>query len=897
MTVFPFYRYLVTALALLSGLLVDSASAATEPAPKKRPRLDRYGDPLPPRVIARLGTVRLSGVWNSLTFSPDGKFLAGVTGNAEDRAATIWEVATGREVRRINGLDRLEKLAFSPDGKYLACSGQRCWVVDAASGKQLYTVAGASGAFSGDSKMLVTSGTRAEEPEVYVWDAATGRQLRQWRGEKENRAVLSSVGGRTLAILLWEHHPDEVEIHDIATGKKLRSLRGTARSKANPGRADGWRYATLSRDDRTLAVTNGDAVELLDVDSGKTLFTWRGGVPNRCVFSPDSKRIAWTGSGKLGRGMAIWVKERDGDKMRVIHERSYDTDPPCFSPDGKLVAALTGSEVTVHDAVTGKEVSFLDECDRNMSLLALTPDGRHVLTRAGESTFFVREACSGRLLRRVSVPLVGREHIEHVLPEGRLLTVDPDRNLVRLRNLRTGEVDREFATEQPSVGRPLTVLGPDNRYVAIDRRDESVAVFDLRTGKCQYRLDAGESRQGLKLSADADVLVWCNRADGKAWHSQLDGKADLHMRHHSTGKTFVLPNLPKADSWVSSFQFHSCLSPNGRLLILPTREGPMRRWDATTGMELSPLAEPLHGGSQLCWSPDHRVLAVRGSPDPIQPSSFVLWEWGLWDVTKGVRLKHLKLPNSTSLVRFAPDGRTLLSDDSQGVIHLWEMATGEERDALMGHLSYGVGDSALSADGRILVSGGGSQILVWDLTGRNPDGKWRPSQLSPEQRRASWNALAARDAKAAYAAHWELVADPEGTLAWLCEHLRPMASPEPGQVARLITELDAARFSERERAAQELEKFGQTIVTDLRQMLSQKPSLEVRRRIEVLLEKVEGLSQGRELQALRALEVIEHIGTPEARNLIRKIAAGASGTRLTEQAREALNRLMKDNSR
>ena len=61
-----------------------------------------------------------------------------------------------------------------------------------------------------------------------------------------------------------------------------------------------------------------------------------------------------------------------------------------------------------------------------------------------------------------------------------------------------------------------------------------------------------------------------------------------------------------------------------------------------------------------------------------------------------------------------------------------------------------------------------------------------------------------------------------------------------------------------------------------------------------LLAKVNStVAHGEALRSLRAIEALEHIETPEARDLLRKLAAGAPGARLTREAQAALDRLGK----
>jgi hypothetical protein len=65
-------------------------------------------------------------------------------------------------------------------------------------------------------------------------------------------------------------------------------------------------------------------------------------------------------------------------------------------------------------------------------------------------------------------------------------------------------------------------------------------------------------------------------------------------------------------------------------------------------------------------------------------------------------------------VTFAPDGRTLATGDAEGLVHLWDLRTGDEVRRLEGHLRA-VRALAFTPDGKRLISGGDDgAVRVWD---------------------------------------------------------------------------------------------------------------------------------------------------------------------------------------
>jgi hypothetical protein len=131
-----------------------------------------------------------------------------------------------------------------------------------------------------------------------------------------------------------------------------------------------------------------------------------------------------------------------------------------------------------------------------------------------------------------------------------------------------------------------------------------------------------------------------------------------------------------------------------------------------------------------------------------------------------------------------------------------------------------------------------------------------------------------------------------GSVAILKEKLRPVKAADETRVKRLLTDLDSEAFTTREKAEQELESFGEAVVPDLNKALGNTDSQEVSRRVKKLLEAIaqKPITQDR-VRELRAVEVLEQIGTAEARLVLEILAEGIPTSQLTREARASLKRI------
>ena len=109
---------------------------------------------------------------------------------------------------------------------------------------------------------------------------------------------------------------------------------------------------------------------------------------------------------------------------------------------------------------------------------------------------------------------------------------------------------------------------------------------------------------------------------------------------------------------------------------------------------------------------------------------------------------------------------------------------------------------------------------------------------------------------------------------------------------RSIADLDSPRFAVRQQAAVKLGQLGDLAVPLFKDALAKQPTPEARQRLEQLLDRAEApLASGEELRALRAVEVLERIGTPGALALLADVAKGDPAARLTRDAKASLERL------
>ncbi len=804
---------------------------------------DRFGDPLPARAVARIGTVRW---WHGrdndcpLIFTPDGKSLISYDWL---KGIRFVDTVTGKELRRIEFGDgdfdsQLFYFALSPDGKTLV--------------------------------------TASRKPELRVWDVSTGKELRQLAGNpRGNTAIVFSQDGKTFAAAVSDKI---VQLWDVATWQESHQVQA------------GWSHSLQILPDGKTLVNAGDGISWWDIATGKQIrrMPWQLALQYRLALSPDGKKLAAVVQPGT---LYLWEAASGKEISQTMLSKQGSVWCLGFSPDSRILACCESAghrdkrATLFFDAETGRELRRWDE-EGWTHALAFSPDGK-TLACLKDHRIQIRDAATGQ----PALPTIG-------LPDYAMsvkFTPDGKALLAGCQNGQIGYWD-------PLSGKELKpLLGPPDDF-------------------------AGRPRMLLGAALTAD----CSKA------ALVDIKDVLYVWEPTTGKLLCRINKPPVGTDQVDF------SLDGKLLMVKHKDQNIRIWDAATGKMLCAL--PRFGATRLphphVFSPDGHLLAI--APGSMDRSVIRLWDMAKEEVTgelawldktipmsmtfspdgkslvaahggfdTGVEmdidlltLRHWDLATGRELRRFkvrsndirslviSPDGKTLAVADHDTVV-LWELASGQERGRFAGHRDW-IWSLAFSPDGRLLASGCQDYTaLVWDMTGICPDGKWSLRDVPPEEFERLWTDLASAEGVRAYRAMWAMAAARQA-VSFLAERLRPVAPIEDERVTRLIAQLDSEQFEIRTQAEKELRQLSELAEPALRKALAGRPSLEARRRLEALLDQVESRTLTPEqLHFLRAVEVLEHSGTPEAKRVLERLAKGAPEARLTSEARASLKRLSK----
>jgi WD40 repeat protein len=653
------------------------ALAALALSPAVPPRTDGSGDLLPDGAVARFGCARWrhgDGIAGS-ALSPDGKHLATVSGNT----VAVWDLAGGRVVQRFH-FDGVRYstpgLTFSPDGRRLACvcNSEFAGVWDLPTGREVRRFGGenafstAACRFTPDGRGLVVAGRQR----LMTYDLETGRELRSATAEMVS---CLSPDGRTYARVLPYAHPGpggSVALGDVETGRE--TLRLDLQAK-NDGSENGLAFAP---DGKTLAVVHQQKeIQLRNLPDGSLRVSfplpdsarWRPTADTtdhwqyRVGFSPDGRTLLLEARGGFIHRWDLAA----GKELPPLGMHVGPVTGAHILPDGWTLVS-TGEDGTIRfwDLESGRQRSGEPEGYLGQTYAAFSADGRWAALADQRGRVELWDTATGQV----------RQRLRHDGPAVIAITFAPDG-----RSLAVGLASGEVQLYDVPSGRPGTVLRWEGRLGWTFARTMLFSPDSRHLFVCNYPYETRlyEVATGRQLWRGPDVFASAFTPDGATLAAVLVGP-NVGLFEAATGRERFRARLevPLANDGIGGVIDALAYSPDGRRLAASPWDGTVRLCNARTGAELlqakaaderkGPFfdSHPSHGYhvASLAFSPDGKWLLSGGSDRSVR-----VWE----AATLQQVLRRDGHEREVSSVAFGPGLRTAFSGGADGQAYRWDL--------------------------------------------------------------------------------------------------------------------------------------------------------------------------------------------------------------------------------
>jgi eukaryotic-like serine/threonine-protein kinase len=525
----------------------------------------------------------------TLTFSPDGQYLAGVQHGLRQIEFALWNLKTGksailyREKKPAVTVEQVGWMIFSANSKLLAYpSGEKTitlWdLAKDARGLEIKLPLLSFGypSFGFDDRLLAVPCKNWDDNQmtIAIWDIV--------QNVEKSRFLVNSEGIERLAMrgLAFRPGTSELAMADGSSIALVDALQGKEIFRFEAGSRAG-----VSRLGLGLLAWQPDGRRLVSSPLGGPLKVWELSEPPPLYFlHPKVEKFRWFSFSPDGKWLAVsaakspshYLLNRQTGKV----EREFVPDPKnpdpgvprmygfplLFRPDGKQVAAVRGqfgpSVALVWDFETGKEIDRLDQKDAYIRALAYGPQGQ----------LFVADIRTGK-------PSVWDVHAKRRVWQT------------------SGDADS------------LCFLSPNGRFLASTTLTaHQVTLWELPEGRKLGSIAVPETPGGVTFSPNGS-LVAIGHGSPLDWSKGKRGAPGLGVWSVPSGKK-VLERRNQADA---------IFSPDSRLLAAGTPEGFLKFWDIASDTEVLSVAFP--GG---VFTPDGSSLAMASpSANPLEGSSAI----------------------------------------------------------------------------------------------------------------------------------------------------------------------------------------------------------------------------------------------------------------------------------
>ena len=611
----------------------------------------------------------------SVAITADGRHA--VSGS-RDKTLRVWELASGRCVSTMDGhTGSVNSVVLTLDGRY-AVSGSsddtlRVW--ELASGQCVRTLEGHTGtvmsvALTADSRYVVSG---SDDATLRVWELASGQCVRTLEGHRDLIAsVALTLDGR---YAVSGSSDDTLRVWELASGQCVRTLEGHTGTVMSVALTADSRYVVSGSDDATLRVwelASGRCIRTLEghTDSvssvaltpdgqyavsgswDDTLQVWK--IITDITYTADlsvsslkefkkRKKEKNALDNAISRARKLYEKGDYNNSFSVLYETWQDNEFSENEPMKRLYSILMKK-----GRIKGLHFSFqkrvLTGHSGQVSSVALTPDGRYVVSGSNDKTLRVWELASGQCVRALEGH-TDRVQSVAITPDGRYTVSGSNDKTLRVWELFSGRCIRTVEGHSSYVF--CVAITPDGRYAVSGSFDKTLRVWELSSGRCVHTLEGHtDSVQSVALTPDGRYAV--------------SGSFDKTLRVWELASSRCVRTLNGHKNGVKSVT----LTPNSRYAVSSCGDTTLRVWAITSGTCVRILENCTDGVSSVAFTPDGRY-AVSGSSDKIMQ----VWEFA---TDRCVRDLDGHTASVTSIA-LTPDGRYAVSGSTDGTLRVWEL--------------------------------------------------------------------------------------------------------------------------------------------------------------------------------------------------------------------------------
>jgi len=273
--------------------------------------------------------------------------------------------------------------------------------------------------------------------------------------------------------------------------------------------------------------------------------------------------------------------------------------------------------------------------------LVVTPGGDTLISAGDEKVIKLWRISDGALLNTIADSAIGLA----ITPDGR--TIVGTYLGVKLWNAADGSLVREFGRhDRPLPG--LAVSG-DGQAIVTGSYDKTVRVWRTSDGALSHTLTGHTNAvMSVAISPDGQTIV----------SGGLDNVVKVWDRQNGT----LVRNLEGHTDWVWCVGF----LPDGQTVVSTGRDGTIRLWRLSDGALVRTMTYTGEKFTCMAITPDGQRIVVGG----------VLATVSVWRVSDGVMVKTFTghtAPGDVFSLTISPDGKTIISGSSDGMIKFWDI--------------------------------------------------------------------------------------------------------------------------------------------------------------------------------------------------------------------------------